>query len=107
MPCFVLKDGTTVRSQTTPSQYRKYIRLIEKGYNTEEAFAEATKKTAKDYEELRVEAFTQMTPKLRKSLIGRIYRTKCTFAEAYLWAKETGRAWKDAETAKKMMEILK
>ena len=105
MPCFVLKDGTSIHSQTTTRQYQKYIRLIEKGYNTEEAFEMATqieckpekpsdfarRKKLQSFKEIRDEANSVMTPDLMKTIRGRMYRTKCSFAEAYQWTKDTGR----------------
>lgn len=117
MTCFRLKDGSTVRSRTTPNEYARFTRLIEKGYDTEAAYAEAlkgvqrpvkvVKKTPKQIRADAVEAYLQMTPQLQKYILGRIRRTHCTFAAAYQHAKDTGRAWKNSQTAEATLELLK
>ena len=107
MVCFRLKDGSTVRSQTTNAQYAKFAKLIEEGYNTEDAFKEALRTDRKRREAICKEAKEILEECSYRHIIQRMYRTKSTFADAYQWAKDTGRAWKDAETAKRMKEILK
>lgn len=90
MTCFKLKDGSTVHSKTTMNQYRKYVRLIEKGYTSDRAFDEATKETVKDNIRLN---YADLPPSLLKYIKGRMYRTKCSFDEAYHWAKSKGRCY--------------
>lgn len=107
MTCFRLKDGSSVRSQTSRNEYYRFVRLIEKGYDTEEAFTEATKRLPKSIRAEMREALGYLPPKLEISLRARMYRTKCSYWEAYKWAKDTGRAWKNVKTAKATLELLK
>lgn len=107
MTCFRLKDGSTVRSQVSANEYARFVRLIEKGYDTEEAFKEATKRLPKTVKAEMREALGYLPAGLEKSLRARMYRTKCSYWEAYKWAKDTGRAWKNVKTAKATLELLK
>lgn len=106
MTCFRLKNGKTVASLTTTAQYSKFTKLVEKGMDTEEAFAMATKITRKNMSTFKEEADFFMTPALDKYLRGRMWRKKCSFAEALEWAKKTGRCWMTIETAKETMKAL-
>lgn len=107
MTCFRLKDGTTVHSQTTHAQYAKFSRLIEDGYSTEDAFKEAIRTDRKRIEAICKEVKDVLDEKSYRSIIRRMYRTKCSFGDAFKWAKDTGRLWKNAKTAKATLELLK
>jgi hypothetical protein len=107
MTCFRLKNGTTVHSITTDAQYVKFARLVEDGYDTEEAFKEAIRPDRKRREAICKEAKEILDEVSYRHIIQRMYRTKSTFADAYQWAKDTGRLWKNAETAKVTLELLK
>ena len=106
MTCFRLKNGKTVASLTNTAQYDKFVKLVERGMGTDEAYAMATKMTRKNLSKFKDEAGFFMTPALEKYIRGRMWRKKCSFSDALEWAKKTGRCWMSIETAKVTMKAL-
>lgn len=99
MTCFRLKDGTTVHSKTNSAQYAKFLKLAEEGVDTDEAYKESIRDDRKKRKAADAEAKRILDEKTYMCVIQRMYRSKCSFKEAFMWAKDTGRLSRNAEAA--------
>lgn len=97
MTCFKTPDGKTVRSQcSSPAEYQRFIKAIEKGATFEEAFKGRSIASVKGHRPtpflLRIkEVLEEYNEKSYFILRSYHKRHKCSPDEALRWAAQTGR----------------